>query len=204
MSQTLVLDAHPNPASLCAALAETYAGAHPAARLIALRDLDFDLHMRHGYTRRMEIEPDLAAARAAVREAAHLVVVTPVWWRSVPALLKGFFDRALLPQEEYRYRDNGFPQGLLAGRTARVVATADTPAALSWLLPDTRLRTLRRGTLGFCGIKPRRFDYLAPVSHSTPEQRQAWLERMVTAARDDARHFSGSAPAEQATPVQVS
>lgn len=50
MSSTLVLDAHPNPGSLCAALAERYAGAHPDARLLRLRDLDFDPHLRHGYT----------------------------------------------------------------------------------------------------------------------------------------------------------
>lgn len=115
------------------------------------------------------------------------MIVTPVWWRSVPALLKGFLDRALLPQEDYRYRDNGLPEGLLTGRTARVVATADTPAALSWLLPDTRLRTLRRGTLRFCGIVPRHFDYLAPVRHSTPEKRRAWIDQMADDARTDAR-----------------
>lgn len=194
MPPTLVLDGHPNPDSFCAALAERYADTHPDARLIRLRDLDFDVHMRHGYTRRMDIEPDLAAAREAVREARHLVVVTPVWWRSVPALLKGFLDRALLPQEDYRYRKNGLPEGLLTGRTARVVATADTPAIASWVMPDTRLRTLRQGTLRFCGIAPVAFDYLASVKHSSPEKRAAWLERVADAARRDAARTGTSAP----------
>lgn len=185
MSSTLVLDAHPNPDSFCAALSRSYAEAHPDARLLPLRDLEFDVHLRYGYTQRMPIEPDLAQARAAIREASHLVVVTPVWWRSVPALLKGFLDRALLPQEDYRYKDNGFPEGLLTGRTGRVVATADTPPALSYVMPDTRLATLRNGTLKFCGISPVAFDYLGPVKTSDPAKRQAWLELVAARARLD-------------------
>lgn len=108
----LVIDAHPNPDSLISALAAAYASAHDDARLLALRDLEFDVHMRYGYTKRMQIEPDLADARQAIRDADHIVIATPVWWRSVPALLKGFLDRALLPQEDYRYKGQ-LPEGLL-------------------------------------------------------------------------------------------
>lgn len=187
MSHTLVIDGHPNPESFCAAIARTYTDAHPDARLLPIRDLDFDVHMRFGYTRRMPVEPDLADARTAVHEASHIVVVTPVWWRSTPALLKGFLDRALLPQEDYRYTKHGLPEGLLKGRTGRLIATSDTPPLLSFLMPDTRLKQLRQGTLTFCGIKPVTFDFLAPVKGSTPERRAQWLARVAQAARKDAR-----------------
>ncbi len=175
MPATLVIDGHPNPDSLCAALARTYADNATDARLLAVRDLDFDVHMRYGYTRHMPMEPDLADARAAIREAQHIVIVTPVWWRSVPALLKGFLDRALLPREDYRYTERGLPEGLLAGRTARVVVTSDTPRILQRLLPDTRLRSLTHGTLRFCGIGPVRVTRFATVKNSTPEVRARWL-----------------------------
>ncbi len=180
----LVIDAHPNPESFSAALARSYAAGFGDARVLPLRDLDFDVHMRFGYTRRMPIEPDLAEAREAIREASHLAIVTPVWWRSSPALLKGFLDRALLPQEDYRYRANGIPEGLLAGRSGRVIATADTPALLAPLLPGTTLRSLRSGTLGLCGIAPVRLRFLGPVRSSTDRRRAAWLELV---ARDGAR-----------------
>lgn len=183
----LVIDAHPNPDSLVAALATAYAEGHGDARVIRLRDLDFDVHMRFGYTQRMPIEPDLAEARRAIRDADHLVIVTPVWWRSVPALLKGFLDRALLPQQDYRYKGN-LPEGLLTGRTGRIIATSDTPALLARVLPDTRLDSLRSGTLGLCGIKPVRMRRLGPVRTSSQEQRESWL-RLVAAdgAKDAAR-----------------
>lgn len=173
--RTLIIDGHPNPESLTAAIARTYVENHPDAQLLAVRDLDFDVHMRFGYAARMPIEPDLARAREAIREATHLVVCTPVWWRSTPAMLKGFLDRALLPQEDYRYRANGLPEGLLTGCSAHVFITSDTPPLLQRLMPDSRLRSLTRGTLGFCGFAPVRTTRFTPVKNSTPEQRSAWL-----------------------------
>ena len=195
MSTTLVIDGHPNPESLCAALARAYVAGNPDARLLALRDLDFDVHMRFGYTRRMPVEPDLAEARAAIREAAHLVVVTPVWWRSTPALLKGFLDRALLPQEDYRYSKHGLPQGLLRGRSARAIITSDTPLPLQYVMPDTRLRSLTHGTLRFCGFGPVSVTRFAPVNHSTPERRAAWLATVEQLGAADAARVRRVRPA---------
>ncbi len=186
MSSILVIDGHPNPESLTAALAQSYAGAAAGARLIALRDLDFDVHIRFGYTARMDLEPDLAEAREAVHAAKHLVIFTPVWWRSMPPLLKGFFDRAFLPKQEYRYRSNGLPEGLLKGRSARAIITSDTPKFLQGLMPDTKLKSLTRGTLGFCGFKPVKATYLAPVKGSTPQQRATWIEMAAALGRQDA------------------
>lgn len=185
MSAILVIDGHPNPDSLCASIARTYTEHSSDARLLTVRDLAFDVHMRYGYTRAMPIEPDLADARDAIRRARHVVVVTPTWWRSTPALLKGFLDRALLPKEDYRYTERGLPEGLLTGRTARVFITADTPLALQWVMPDTRLRSLTRGTLGFCGfsVKTTRF---APVKGSTEQRRAQWLDAVARVARDEA------------------
>lgn len=186
MSATLVIDGHPNPDSLCASLARSYTAGNLHARLLAVRDLDFDPHMRYGYTKRMPIEPDLADARAAIREARHLVVVTPVWWRSTPALLKGFLDRALSPKEDFRYDAKGMPEGLLKGRSARVVITSDTPLWMQRLLPDTRLRSLTHGTIGFCGFDPVKVTRFTAVNKSTAEQRAGWLEAIERIGRLDA------------------
>ncbi|WP_206447803.1 NAD(P)H-dependent oxidoreductase [Agrococcus sp. KRD186] len=196
----LVIDAHPNPDSLTAALARSYAEGFGDARVLALRELDFDVHMRFGYTQRMPTEPDLAEARAALHDAAHIAIVTPVWWRSTPALLKGFLDRALLPQQEYRYRSNGVPEGLLAGRSGRVVASADTPALLAPVLPGTRLAALRGGTLGLCGIKPLRMRYLGPVRSSSEETRRGWLELVAHDGQRDAQRAPAD-PARREAPV---
>ncbi|GGO69365.1 NAD(P)H-dependent oxidoreductase [Nocardioides deserti] len=203
MPSTLVIDAHPDSGSLCAALAERYAtGARSAGaqvELLALRDLDFDLDLRRGLRAEQPLEPDLLRAQASLVSADHVVVVAPVWWGSVPAVLKGFLDRTLERGWAYRYRDNGLPQGLLAGRSARVVMTTDSPGWwLRGLMGDSAVRQLRRSTLRFCGLKPVRATRIGPVHGSTAEQRESWLEQLADLGRTDARR----APrADKLTPV---
>lgn len=127
----LILLGHPDRDSLCGALAQRYATAAENAghqvRLIALGDLQFDPVLRHGYRQIQPLEADLQDAAEAIEACDHLVLVYPTWWGAMPALLKGFFDRVLLPGYAFRYRrDSVWWDRLLAGRSARVITTLDT------------------------------------------------------------------------------
>ncbi|GMA29350.1 NAD(P)H-dependent oxidoreductase [Arenivirga flava] len=183
----LVIDGHPDEHSLVAALARAYVGAHPDARLLAVRDLRFDPVLRHGYRQRMELEPDLVEAWAAILEADRVVVLAPIWWGSVPAELKGFLDRLLLPRRAYRYGANGLPEGLLRGRRGRIVLSTDSPWWYLLLTGNPAAKQLRSLVLGFCGIRTERAVMIGPVRGSTDARRAAWIERMRrTAERDSA------------------
>lgn len=184
---TLVIDAHPNDRSLVAGLARAYAEAHPDARLVAVRDLDFDPVLRRGYQERMELEPDLQSTWSAILDADHLVVVAPIWWGSMPAEFKGFIDRLLLPRRAYRYDDRGLPIGLLQGRTARMVLTSDSPWWYLLLTGNPAAKQLRSLILGFCGLRVSRTTMLGPVRSSSDERRAAWIERMGVLAERDGR-----------------
>lgn len=189
----LVIDGHPNSESLCAALARSYADGHGNTRILALRDLDFDVHMRWGYTRRQELEPDLIDAWQAILAADHVIVVAPIWWGSVPALLKGFFDRLLLPRRAYRYRDSGLPEGLLRGRTGRLILTTDSPWWYLALTGNTAVRQVRNMTMRFCGIRTARATVLGPVKASRPGQRNGWIQQVGQLARREAAAGKGQA-----------
>ncbi|QIK74370.1 NAD(P)H-dependent oxidoreductase [Nocardioides piscis] len=187
MSQILVVDGHPDPDSLTAATARAYvAGADGQAILLAVRDLAFDPDLRAGYRAAQPTEPDLARARSLIEESEHITVLTPVWWGSVPAALKGFFDRALDPGWAYRYNENGRPEGLLGGRTGRLVVLADSPR---WYLPlvgDTTVKQVRRTTLEFCGIKPVAVTRFTDVRSQSEAERVAWLGRCAALGAADA------------------
>lgn len=188
----LVIDGHPDPRSLTAALARRYALGHGDARVIALRDLDYDPHLRFGYRERMPLEPDLADAKAALAAADTVVIATPLWWGSVPALLKGFFDRALLPQQEYRYTKRGLPEGLLTARRGRLLLLADTPW---YAAPFTGLPAqshVARNTLRFCGIRAVRTTRMLGVKNADAAVIERWLDRAETLGRIDARREGGS------------
>lgn len=192
---TLVIDGHPNPDSLCAAIAARYAGANGTARILAIRDLSFDQNLRRGYTKRQELEPDLQDAWAAIQTASRIVVVTPVWWGSVPSLLQGFFDRLLLPRLAYD-ASGLLPKGLLKGRSARIIVTADSPGAYLLATGNTPIRQLKTHVLGFVGLSPIAVTRYSPVKTSTPERREGWLrdaERL--GAKDAKRYLPAPSPA---------
>lgn len=179
----LILLGHPAADSLCAGLAEAYAaGAREAGhevRVLSLAELHFDPVLHEGYKAIQPLEPDLLAAQEAIRRAEHLVLIYPTWWGGMPALMKGFFDRAFLPGFAFRYRP-GSPwwDKLLAGRTAHVIATMDTPPwyyRLVYGSPGHRqtVRTILR----FCGIQPVRVTSLGPVKDAPEASKSKWLAR---------------------------
>ena len=185
MGNVLVIDGHPDPASLTAHLATSYAAGASATSLV-LRDLDFDLSLRTGYRTPQVLEPDLARAQELLEWADHVAVFTPLWWGSVPALLKGFFDRTLERGWAFRYKDNGMPEGLLAGRTGRLAVTSDSPR---WYLPlvgDSTVKQVRGRTMEFCGIKPTRLTRYADVRGRTEEQLDTWIREAADLGAADA------------------
>lgn len=183
----LVIDGHPDALSLTAALAQRYAAGHGDARVLALRDLDFDPHLRFGYRERMTLERDLIEAKRALHEADTIVVATPLWWGSIPAVLKGFFDRALLPQQEYRYTKLGLPEGLLSARHGRLLLLADTPW---YAAPFTGLpaqRQVARNTLRLCGVRTVHTHRMLGVKDADEATITRWLDRAERLGATDAR-----------------
>lgn len=179
----LILDGHPRSDSLCRALGEAYErGARSAGfevRRLVLADLGFDPIMRGGEGKPVELEPDLVAAQDEIRKARHLVFVHPVWWSDLPALLKGFLDRAFLPGFAFAYRKgNPLPEKLLKGRSARILYTMDGPTWFyRWFQGAPGLKSLSVGTLGLCGVGPVKSTAFTPVRSSTVEIRRSWLEK---------------------------
>jgi putative NADPH-quinone reductase len=97
----LILNAHPDEGSFSDAIAAAYVEGARAegheVRSVALRDLKFDLVLRGSFHGTKPLEPNIAEQQESIRWCQHLVVVSPNWWRSAPALLKGYIDRVFLP-----------------------------------------------------------------------------------------------------------
>jgi len=177
----VVLCGHPLKDSYCASLARAYAeGAREAGHEVRechVADCQFDPLLRHGYRERQPLEPDLLRLQQDLVWAEHLVIAFPVWWGTPPALLKGLFDRLFLPGFAYQYtsRSSPFPNRLLAGRSARILCTMDSPPWYYRLcIGAPGVRMMRRSLLGFCGYRPVRVSLIGSVRFSSPERRAAW------------------------------
>lgn len=188
----LVIDAHPAKQSLIGALVVAYldgAGPHVSTEHLRLRDLNFSLSRSGGYGEEDDkIEPDLVRAQQAIAAASHLVVAFPLWWGSTPALLKGFFDRTLLPGWAFAMDPKtNLPKGGLAGRTGRVIQTMDAPIWYDALKNrGSGRRQVKNATLQFCGLRPVKISTFGGVSASTLQKREAWLAQMTKTGERDA------------------
>ncbi|WP_237885425.1 NAD(P)H-dependent oxidoreductase [Pseudomonas sp. PGPR40] len=177
----LVILGHPSSNSFCGALAERYAQSALRAghevRQLFLGKMNFDPVLREGYQQVQPLEADLRRAQADILWAEHLTLVYPIWWGGVPALLKGFLDRVLLPGFAFKYREGKpFPDKLLHGRSAHLLVTMDTPPwYYRWIYRMPGLHQMRKTTLAFCGIEPHRTLTFGPVLGSSAGQRETWL-----------------------------
>lgn len=184
----LLLDGHPEQGRLVGALLDHYAASVPAGSTverIALRDLRFDPNLRHGYGADQAWEPDIERVAAAVEACDHLVTGFPLWWGAEPAMLKGLLDRLLLPGFAFRYRRAGpWWDRLLAGRSADVIITMDTPPwYLRTVYRDPVVHRWKHQVLGFSGFGPIRFHRLGPTRRGGAERRiEAWRARLAAAA----------------------
>ncbi|MCE0450040.1 NAD(P)H-dependent oxidoreductase [Brevibacillus sp. AF8] len=180
----LVIIGHPDPESYCSALAHAYMkgaeGKDAQIRTIDLSQIAFDPNLKYGYRKRTELEDDLKEAQDLIRWADHLVIVYPTWWGTMPAILKGFFDRVLLPGFAYKYRE-GSPlwDKLLTGKTAHLIVTMDTPSWYNRLIYwQAGHLVMKRNILKFCGIKPVKVTEISGVNASAEEKRKKWLEKV--------------------------
>lgn len=149
-------------------------------RVLTLASLCFDVHVHARSPEDQPLEPDLERARDWLAWAEHLVFVYPTWWGTMPALLKGFLDRMIMPGFAFRFYGPGASEweGLWAGKSAQLITTTDTPPPVyRWLFRAPGTHAMRNATLGFCGVKPVHALVFGPVRTSSAKKREQWLER---------------------------
>ena len=185
----VVILGHPDATSYCATLATAYVNAAEEGgdnvKFFKLGEIEFDPTLHHGYNKRQELESGLKEIQEAIIWANHLVFVYPIWWGSMPSLLKGFFDRVFLPGYAFKYRENSqFWDKLLAGRSAHAIVTMDTPPwyyRFIYKMPGHN--QIKKTILEFCGIKPVTITSFGPVRYASQKQREKWVQQVISYAK---------------------
>ncbi|MBL1091323.1 MULTISPECIES: NAD(P)H-dependent oxidoreductase [Streptomyces] len=169
----LVVSAHPEPRSLNAVLT-AFAVEHlrAAGHKVRVSDLyamkwkatvDADDFPDHPADHRLQVvaaseratlagrlAPDIAAEQEKVRWADAVILQFPLWWFSVPAILKGWMDRVFTSGFGYGPAvPPPYSEGALAGRRALVSVTVGA----------------RESAFADRGIHGRLTDVLHPVQH---------------------------------------
>ncbi len=129
------------------------------------------------------LPPDIQRHCDELAGADGIIVVHPNWWGQPPAILKGWVDRVIRPGVAYRFLEGdsgeGIPVGLLKARAAVVFNTANTaPQREREVFGDPLQLLWKNCIFDLCGVPAFHREMFTVVVTSTPEERQAWLQRV--------------------------
>ncbi len=145
----------------------------------------------------------LRAARDSIVSADHTAIVFPLWQGTLPALLKAFMEQAFRPGIVFEANKGaGFPIPLMRGKSARIIVTMGMPSVLYRVYFGAHgVRNLKRGILGFAGVKPIRTTLIGGVERDEAGFHAQWLEKMRAIGAKDAGRKTAPAPQRPKTSV---
>lgn len=185
----VLLVGHPNTDdTLSAQLALLYETAAKKAghevKRFNLGALHFDPILHKGYKAIQPLEPDLVALQEALKWCDHFVLIYPSWWSTMPALLKGLFDRMWLPGFAFSFYKEGWRghlhlwKKLLHNKTARVIVLSATQPPLIWLFFGDYTNEIKKAILGFAGFRVH-MTRLGPSEVAPEWKRNEWRKKII-------------------------
>jgi NAD(P)H dehydrogenase (quinone) len=191
--RVLYLYCHPQPTSFHAAIrARALAGLTDAHHDVDLLDLyaeKFDPVMwepaRRVYEDPSRNQAGLEDYVARLRAAHALIVQFPVWSFGMPAMLKGYFDRIMMPGVAFDLSNPAAAQPLL-GNLRRIagIATYGRPRLHAFFIGDPPRRMVKRYLPWFANGRAR-VDYYAlyDMNIASQARRVAFMDKVEGALR---------------------
>jgi NAD(P)H dehydrogenase (quinone) len=158
---TLIVTAHPDHDSLTVGIARQLEQAlSPGAVEVAdLAAEDFDPRFgtadREAYRGHGDAPADVVREQGRIDPAEHLVLVFPVYWWSMPALLKGWIDRVFVNGWAFEIDPAGGTRRLLGRLTVHLIAVAgDSAGTYERHGYETAMRTqIEHGIVDYVGAR---------------------------------------------------
>ena len=184
LKKIVIICGHPDADTFTGTLLDRYQAAAVAegheVNRFNLGEMKFDPILHKGYKEIQPLEPDLITLQKAILECEHLVIAYPNWWCTMPALLKGMFDRMFLPGFAFNF-DKQTKKIIqrLSGKSARVIVLAGTHSPfMTWWKFGDFTNEIAKGILGFAGMKTKVSSY-GPCDKVDQECRAKWLKEVA-------------------------
>lgn len=126
------------------------------------------------------LDPQVGDHAARLQRAQWLVFVYPTWWSGLPAILKGWLERVLVPGVGFVFNSRGKVRpGLTHVRRIVGISTYGSPWLFTKLINDNGRRMLTRALRVSTGLRARpTWLALYSMDSATDEERAAFLDRI--------------------------
>lgn len=189
----LIVLSNPNPTSLSRAIVEKLAegsadGGHDS-EIADLVQEGFDPRMQArdlaAYRGEVELCEELVREQRRVDRADALALVYPVYWWSMPALLKGWIDRVFTGGWAYEVDGAGKSRGLLAEKPVHLLAlgAADVASYDRHGYREAMDAQIERGIFHWCGLRSVRTHLLDESESADGAVRSGHLDRAFEIGR---------------------
>lgn len=141
----------------------------------------YDKKWEQGFLR-FEIPKELPAdpvkdeIQKKIAECGHIVFVHPVWWASVPAVLKNFLDTNFSARFAFKYTPERKPLGLLKGKTAQIFMTGGNIGFWAFVEKWAMRIWWDKAMLGFCGLKIKDFALFHAMQERSDKDKEGLLK----------------------------
>jgi NAD(P)H dehydrogenase (quinone) len=182
--KVLVVYAHPSPTSFNHAVLESFTkGLRSKGHAVEILDLHaqgFNPVLTAGDLASLqsgEVPAGIKAEQERVSRAEGLAFVYPLWWSSMPAILKGWIDRVFSMGFAYDFGAEG-PIGLLKHRKVLLLTTcgADQAQMEQSGIQEAIRMTTDIGIFAFTGIPEIRHEFFYNVVQTDPSTREQYLK----------------------------
>lgn len=185
MNKTAIIYAHPYDKSFNAAiLAEMQRALSGAGRTYQVIDLyrdGFNPVYRPEelalFSQGQFLDPLVERYQKALTGADQVIFLFPIWWGEAPAIVKGFFDKVMLPGFGYKVEDGRMVPGLDIAKTL-VVTTSEAPTAVFAPYFEGYFFNMALATIGF--HNPQWLN-CPGMTTGTVDDRRAFLQKVAEA-----------------------
>lgn len=187
MSKTLIITAHPSSRGfthgIANAVAEKRKEDGDEVEIIDLYKTNLTQdYLRFENVHEIPADPHRDIIQQKILEANELIFVHPIWWLSMPAIMKNFVDNNITARFAYKYVD-GKRIGLLKGKIARVYVTCDASFWLYLTLALPYLTVWVAGILMFCGVEVTGFTIIRNRAFKDDSERAKFLIKLKKHSR---------------------
>ena len=122
------------------------------------------------------LDPKVKEYQKRLLAAQQLVLIFPIWWNVMPARLKGWMDKVLLPG--FAFTTDQVPAPLLNHiQQASIFTTTGTPDKYHREEYNNALEgVLCKGTLEFCGVQQVNWYNFGETGFAPRKKHEDWIE----------------------------